>query len=480
MLTGENGIIRQAQKAKEETEKGEEKEQVSLAVTAAMGKDEWGNINKADLQEELDNLTGGKATVNGDGPFTVEFESGRNYIVDINGKVTEGSGGSGGSGGGGTSIAGKKYDDETDITVDGTPVTVPGGATISGIEEETTIDDGLVIYIIPEGEEVTDWEADSDNNGIIDVQEKYDQFVWVPVPNAIAKDKNSDGTIDETDIDLMIADEEYPMAIATDATNYRGVLYDFTLTDGKVTVSDKSWSSTSTSYREPAYLTDSSDGDASSYHNNVGITESSLQEEFNTMVNRVSSKKGFWVGRYETSNMVSDNTQDSTNKVTVVRGTSTGITSVNWYRMYAQQKNYAKLAFGNTTIATSSMIWGSQWDQIMIWMKNVKNTINTTNGEYYILNAVGMGNYSIDETGTEKTTKALESTGNSENYKVKNVYDLAGNVYDSTLEASRTKVRVLRGGCYDNTSSSYTRADLRVSYSPNGSNPYRGSRSTLY
>ena len=86
MLTGENGIIRQAQKAKEETEKGEEKEQVSLAVTAAMGKDEWGNIKKADLQEELDNLTGGKATVSGDGPFTVEFESGRSYIVDINGK----------------------------------------------------------------------------------------------------------------------------------------------------------------------------------------------------------------------------------------------------------------------------------------------------------------------------------------------------------------------------------------------------------
>ena len=38
MLTGDNGIISQAKKAKEETEIGEEKEQVEIKYTAALGK----------------------------------------------------------------------------------------------------------------------------------------------------------------------------------------------------------------------------------------------------------------------------------------------------------------------------------------------------------------------------------------------------------------------------------------------------------
>ena len=432
MLTGENGIIRQAQEARNKTKEAGAKEQIEVEVVGSYGTD--GKLSILLLNENLGHIEGithkGKALTEEpitSLPATVELE-GVKVVINGDGSITE-------------PISGKKYDDETDITVDGTPVTVPGGATISGIEEETTIEEGLVIYIIPEGEEVTDWEADSDNNGIIDVQEKYDQFVWVPVPNAIAEDMNDDGTIDTTDIDLMIAAEKYPMAIATDSTNYRGVLYDFTETGGKVVVSDKSYSQTS-GPREPAYLTDA-DG---SSNNNVGITESSLQTEFNTMVNRVSSKKGFWVGRYETSNMSSSNTDDSTQQIKVTKGTTTGIASVNWYRMYAQQKNYSKLALGSATTATSSMIWGSQWDQIMIWMKTVKNTINTTNGEYYVTNAVGMGNYGtisgVDDGWS--STSAPAPTGYQENYKVKNIYDLAGNVWDWILEANITSSRVDR------------------------------------
>ena len=87
------------------------------------------------------------------------------------------------------------------------------------------------------------------------------------------------------------------------------------------------------------------------------------------------------------------------------------------------------------------LIWGSQWDQIMIWMKDVKNTINNKNGNYYITNAVGMGNYEVDNTGTTKPTKQVENTGY---FDVKNVFDLAGNVYDRTLEANDTNYRVLR------------------------------------
>ena len=272
------------------------------------------------------------------------------------------------------------------------------------------------------------------------------------------------------------------MAIEVSEGTYKGILYNFTEENGAVKVTPQDYTTTS-SYREPAYLTDSSYADASSY-NNVGITESSLQSEFNTMVTRVASKGGFWVGRYETSSMVEDNTQDTTNRVTVIRGTTEGINNVNWYRMYAQQKAYKTNALTESANVTSSMIWGSQWDQIMIWMKSVpsKYTDSTYTGKFYVTNAVSMGNFGtisgVDDGWS--STSLLAPTGNSENYKVKNVFDLAGNLYDRTLEADYTDSRVSRGGNYYNTSSSNSRADSRDYNGPNDSDSFLGSRATLY
>ena len=85
----------------------------------------------------------------------------------------------------------------------------------------------------------------------------------------------------------------------------------------------------------------------------------------------------------------------------------------------------------------SSMIWGSQWDQIMIWMKGIENTVNSTNGQYYVINSLGMGNYGT----SDDTQSGLANTGF---FKVKNVFDLAGNVYSWTLEVNFASYRVIR------------------------------------
>ena len=55
-------------------------------------------------------------------------------------------------------------------------IIIPAGFTVSGIPAEQNIDDGLVIYDIPEGKEVN-WE-DTDS-----VQTQYNQFVYVPTGN---------------------------------------------------------------------------------------------------------------------------------------------------------------------------------------------------------------------------------------------------------------------------------------------------------
>ena len=295
------------------------------------------------------------------------------------------------------------------------------------------------------GDTIEDWNADEDGNGIKDVQEDYDQFVWVPVETAYITEAdiaNQTGSTNYEKLQNYIAGNKvYPMAIQlSDGVNYKGILYDFEEgTDGVIATPQDY--TTTRSYREPAFLTNSSNGDANTTNNNVGITQNpdSLQAEFNEMVGKVNTNKGFWVGRYETSKMVSDNTQDTSNKIKVIKGTTEGINNVNWYRMYAQQKSYSNLALTNSASITSSMIWGSQWDQIMIWMRGIRNE---SQNSYYVINAVGMGNY---RTGDDDTnTSAPVATGNREAYNVKNIYDLAGNVYDWSLEAYDIDLRVLR------------------------------------
>ena len=94
LLTGENGVITQAQNAKEETKMGEEKEQVQLAATAAKGKTNWGEITEDNLAEELTKNIGTR-----DEDYTLErekdifivryIESNKSYTVDANGNVGE-------------------------------------------------------------------------------------------------------------------------------------------------------------------------------------------------------------------------------------------------------------------------------------------------------------------------------------------------------------------------------------------------------
>ena len=94
LLTGENGVITQAQNAKEQTEIGEEKEQVQLAATAAKGKTNWGEITEENLAEELTNNIGERDvdyTLSKEGEsFLVTYtDSNRSYVVDANGNIIE-------------------------------------------------------------------------------------------------------------------------------------------------------------------------------------------------------------------------------------------------------------------------------------------------------------------------------------------------------------------------------------------------------
>ena len=311
-------------------------------------------------------------------------------------------------------------------SADGIIVPVPKGYTASEVTGENTVKDGFVIYENITGEDKK--EPVTDASDIETAQETRNQFVWVPVTNV---------------------NEMY----GTDASGKKwGKLYNFSstgITAENWTEEDGVMSITATysynSSREPDVVYDDSS-------NSVNLTQ--LETEFNNMIESVEKYGGFYIGRYETGNL-------SQEQAVVVKNNS-DIADQTWYTMYNKSKGIA----ANSNV-TTSMIWGCQWDAVMRWMYNSGDEEKKT----YTYDIIGKGNYS----------NSRKATGSNEAYAVNNIYDMAGNVYDWTIEAYSTYFRVRRGGGFNNNASSYP-ASIRDGYLnyPTDSYSNRGSRLALY
>ena len=307
---------------------------------------------------------------------------------------------------------------------DGVTVPVPKGYTASDATGETSVNEGFVIY---EGtEEVNDGNVDT-------AKTTRNQFVWIPVPDISQIANQTSGTD------------------GNNRQNYQGKLYDFSSSGA---TEKTSYGQGTTSYREPDVVTGS---DGTSYDNDrqyvktiLGLANSDalktqLQEEFNEMIASVDTYGGFYIGRYETGNLKSNTSA----KPVVVKGNK-DIRDVNWYYMYQNSK---KVAANNNVVST--MIWGSMWDRALIWLTE---TGEKTYEE--ITNSTTWGNYS-DSTGAAATNSgSRQPTGTNEAWKANNIYDLAGNVAEWTIEAGLTRYRVNRGGSYSG-SGSYGPSSIR-------------------
>ena len=87
MLTGQNGILTQANNAKDETEQANAKEKVESAVIATMSQSKRGTLDADKLVAEITNNYGGQAeTTAGGFPVTVTID-GKSFTVDENGTV---------------------------------------------------------------------------------------------------------------------------------------------------------------------------------------------------------------------------------------------------------------------------------------------------------------------------------------------------------------------------------------------------------
>ena len=319
-------------------------------------------------------------------------------------------------------------------------VPVPKGYTASTVTGEKSVSSG---FVIKEG-----------NDG--SKTEGINEFVWVPVSNI-------------SDI--------------YDEANNAGQLWDFGSYDsskGKFVAKNpavkRTYPTTKNSgFREPDVVTKASEGSDSTSGTQYDAVSTNLQQagmsstvtastfktqlqnEFNEMIKSVKTYGGFYIGRYETGNL-------SQTKA-VVQKNNSDINNQTWYTMY----KICKTIKANDNVATS-MIWGCQWDATMRWMQT------STNSEVanFPTNSTGKGNF--DETGNYNGTRI--PTGSNSSYAVNNIYDMAGNVFDWTIEATNTYGRVQRGG--DVNTASRTPASSRDYYDPTSSTSYYGCRSTLY
>ena len=172
MLTGQNGILTQANNAKDETEQANAKEKVESAVIATMSQSKRGTLDADKLVTEITNSYGGTATKTGTGFPVNTTVDGKSFTVDGNGNVT-----STGSENGpterkllseitGNETANTPAKDNLD-----NPITIPAGFEV--VNPNDNVEDGIVV-------------RDKTHT-----KTAGSEFVWIPVGDVKTRDKGT-------------------------------------------------------------------------------------------------------------------------------------------------------------------------------------------------------------------------------------------------------------------------------------------------
>lgn len=197
------------------------------------------------------------------------------------------------------------------------------------------------------------------------------------------------------------------------------------------------------------------------------------KDEYHNMKKSVEKYGGFYIARYEAS-------QDTETGKAQSKPNQTPWVSIKWGTSMtnlaggAVDKARAMYPVENATKekdAVSTLIYGTQWDAAVRWLKSSYPEIEKDSTKY--------GNYSNNTDRTSISPNDPAKTGACENWKTNNIYDLAGNVWEWTMEVYSTDFRIYRGGNYFLTGS-HGPVSRRILDFPGSSSVNVGFRPVLY
>ena len=372
---------------------------------------------------------------------TKSAEASQNDLKGMNGLVSKMEGalagnGSTGSGSGNGGAGGSGAD--TKVPAEATAETAPYFPDNTFTKKEGTIDTGLVIQ-------------DASGN----------EYVWVVVPRTTA----------------VYATTGLGKTTFSDA--------DYTSIENDLKEYTKTYRGSTSFITDTWYADDKNEG---------WLSETEYKTLKNSMLKSVYENGGFYVGRYEAG--------IGTNRTSIeaqVNGkypvpTTAPVTKADAYPYTYVTRTQAQNLASNVKAGTktSSLMFGVQWDLVLAFMHNKGNiedstltSNSTTIGNYYNSTFdLNRGKYaqcgqlgntwknfdsaldsivvSNETTGKMKKTEQnsyqngiLLTTGGTEQSKVMNIYDIAGNVYEWTLEKTPNTYEpcVTRGGLFNDTGS---------------------------
>ena len=314
-------------------------------------------------------------------------------------------------------LPGTRVSENTKYIRDGKTAWIPKGFTVSGIKSEQSIDNGLVIYDIPEG--ITpDW-TNPDS-----VKTKYNQFVWIPV----------EVTASDTETSI----EAFKRSAWTANAE----------TGGERTTG------LNTSFTEPNATNDTDD-------------KTGIAKQIAELTKSIYKYGGFYIGRYEAG---SETERTSSSGVTTlgIKQDMYPYIYVKWGDSMSSIGTTGALYLSNSLYNTneygakSMLCTGACWDSMLDFIKdrehsvmdsrtwgNYSNseTFEITRGAYavYNNNTLGSSNNVGSKYSKMKNTSILLTTGATERNCSKNIYDVAGNCYEWTTESNSSSNRVYRG-----------------------------------
>ena len=342
-----------------------------------------------------------------------------------------------------TQVEAATYLKEHEYTdVSGEKVTIPAQCAVSQVEGENTLEDGLVII---------------DKNG--------NEWVWIEVPKSIYENEEyyTNGATNPT------SSEDY--------TNIEKIMQNY-----------------ASKYRKSGY-TDEWYSEAQ--HGFVSPEEYNSHK--NAMLKSVYENGGFYIGKYEVGikedinrNFGEDyETEHLINETPVIQQDKY---VYNWVRCSQAQELSESLAVGGKT---SSLMFGIQWDLVLAYLEskgisvadlnedsgswgNYSNVaFNITRGKYST--DYGANYTTVNGTYQKPESSVLLTTGATKRNSKMNIYDLAGNVWEWTLEKSTDIFlpSIPRGGYYNYNGSKYP-ATYHHNVSAYSSYDVLGFRPALY